>query len=90
MTHPSTAMIGLGRMGSALAGALAEAGVPLTVWNRNPSRAYAFEGRARVARSATEACSSAELVVVVAHRSASYAAYGGLLTAAAALLGYGG
>ena len=33
-----------------------------------------------------ERASSAELVVVVAHRSASYAAYGGLLTAAAALL----
>jgi 3-hydroxyisobutyrate dehydrogenase-like beta-hydroxyacid dehydrogenase len=64
MTHAPTAMIGLGRMGSALAGALAEAGVPLTVWNRNPARAFAFEGRTRVARSASEACSSAELVVL--------------------------
>ena len=52
MTHPATTVIGLGRIGSAVAGALAEAGVALTVWNRNPARAYAFEGRARVARSA--------------------------------------
>ena len=64
MSHPATTVIGLGRMGSALAGALAEAGVPLTVWNRNPARAYAFEGRARLARSAAEACANAELVVL--------------------------
>jgi len=64
MTHPTTTVIGLGRMGSALAGALADAGVPLTVWNRNPARAYAFEGRARLARNAAEACQASELVLL--------------------------
>ncbi|MCC6710089.1 MAG: NAD(P)-dependent oxidoreductase [Gammaproteobacteria bacterium] len=64
MNHPATAMLGLGRMGSALAGALADAGVPLTVWNRTPARAYALEGRARIARSAADACANAELVVL--------------------------
>ncbi|MBK6658906.1 MAG: NAD(P)-dependent oxidoreductase [Proteobacteria bacterium] len=64
MSHPATAMLGLGRMGSALAGALADATVPLTVWNRNPARAYAFEGRARLARSAAQACAEAELLVL--------------------------
>ncbi len=64
MTHPATTVIGLGRMGSALAGVLAEAGIPLTVWNRDAVRAYAFEGRARIARSAAEACVDAELVLL--------------------------
>ena len=64
MPHPATTVIGLGRMGSALAGCLAEAGVPLTVWNRTPARAYAFEGRARIARSAAQACADTELVLM--------------------------
>ena len=64
MSHPPTTVIGLGSMGSALAARLVEAGVPLTVWNRTPTRAYAFAGRARVARSAAEACAGAELVVL--------------------------
>ena len=64
MPHPATTVIGLGRIGSALAGCLAEAGVPLTVWNRTPARAYAFEGRARIARSAAQACADTELVLM--------------------------
>lgn len=64
MNHPPTTVIGLGSMGSAVAARLVEAGVPLTVWNRTPTRAYAFAGRARVAHSAAEACAGAELVVL--------------------------
>ena len=64
MNHPATTVIGLGRMGSAVVSTLAAAGVPLTVWNRTSARAFAFADRARVARSAAEACAEAELVVL--------------------------
>ncbi len=64
MNHPATTVIGLGRMGSALASALAAAGVPLTLWNRSNGRAFAFADRARVARSAAEACAEAELILL--------------------------
>ena len=64
VNHPATTIIGLGRMGSALANALVAAHVPLTVWNRTSTRAYDFADRARVARSAAEACAEAELIVL--------------------------
>ena len=64
VNHPATTVIGLGRMGSALASALAVAHVPLTVWNRTSTRAYGFVDRARVTRSAAEACAEAELIVL--------------------------
>ena len=64
MNYPATTVIGLGRMGSAVAGCLAEAGVPLTVWNRTTSRAYPFAGRGRVAPGAADACAAAELVLL--------------------------
>jgi len=69
--HPNTAVLGLGRMGTAFAARLAASGVPLTVWNRNPGRAYAFEGRARIAREADRACAEAELILLsLSHYSA--------------------
>lgn len=64
MPHPRTAVLGLGRLGAAVADCLARAGVPLTVWNRNPARAYAFGDRARLGASAAEACGDAELIVL--------------------------
>ena len=64
MKHPATAVLGLGRMGAALADRLAAGGVPLTVWNRDPARAYGFADRARVAKSAAAACAAAELIVL--------------------------
>ncbi|MEQ8231728.1 MAG: NAD(P)-binding domain-containing protein [Gammaproteobacteria bacterium] len=63
-THARTAVLGLGRMGHALARCLADAGVPLAVWNRTPGRSGSFEGRASVAASAAAACADAELVVL--------------------------
>jgi 3-hydroxyisobutyrate dehydrogenase len=36
--QPSIAFVGLGRMGSAMASRLLDAGTPLTVWNRTPSK----------------------------------------------------
>ncbi|HEU0236849.1 MAG TPA: NAD(P)-dependent oxidoreductase [Candidatus Limnocylindrales bacterium] len=48
--------VGLGTMGTAMAGHLAAAGYPLTVWNRTPGRAAAL-----VDRGAMEASTPAEL-----------------------------
>jgi len=49
-------LVGLGRMGQAIAGRLLEAGFPLTVYNRTPERA-----RALLARGAAWAATPAEL-----------------------------
>lgn len=50
-------VIGLGRMGEALAGALLDAGHPTTVWNRSPAKADDL-----VARGATRAATPADAV----------------------------
>lgn len=51
-------------MGAALAGALLEAGTPLTVWNRSAGRRDAFASRATIAGSAAEACACADVILV--------------------------
>ncbi|WP_030698482.1 NAD(P)-dependent oxidoreductase [Streptomyces albidoflavus] len=68
--HSSTApaavtVLGLGRMGGALAAAFLAAGHPTTVWNRSPGKADALVVRgARRAGSVAEAVAAAPLVVV--------------------------
>ncbi|RZE95798.1 NAD(P)-binding domain-containing protein [Streptomyces sp. SCA2-2] len=68
--HSSTAptavtVLGLGRMGSALAAAFLAAGHPTTVWNRSPGKADELVARgARRAGSVAEAVAAAPLVVV--------------------------
>ncbi|MGC4789463.1 NAD(P)-dependent oxidoreductase [Micromonospora sp. DT178] len=63
--HRPVAVLGLGAMGRALAGALLAAGHPTTVWNRSPERSAALAGAgADVAGSAAEAVAAGELVVV--------------------------
>ncbi|WP_285732376.1 NAD(P)-dependent oxidoreductase [Kitasatospora phosalacinea] len=58
-------VLGLGAMGSALAGALVEAGWRTTVWNRSAGRAGALVERGAVeAASAAEAVRASPLVVV--------------------------
>lgn len=57
-------VIGLGLMGSALARAFLQAGHELTVWNRTPVKAAAFEGLARIADTVQEACAASDAVVV--------------------------
>jgi 3-hydroxyisobutyrate dehydrogenase-like beta-hydroxyacid dehydrogenase len=64
MTNPHVAMLGLGRMGSALANRFVATGVPLTVWNRSPAKSFPFQGRATVATSAAAACDMADVVVL--------------------------
>jgi len=53
---PRIGFIGLGRMGEPMAGRLVDAGVPLTVWTRSPSKLDQL-----TARGATPATSAADL-----------------------------
>lgn len=64
MTRKIT-FLGLGTMGTALAGAAIEASLDVTVWNRTASRAEPLVARgAATASSATTAIAGAELVVI--------------------------
>lgn len=56
--------IGLGRMGSALAECFIRSGKSLTVFNRSPDKTTQFEGEARIATSAAEACAQSPLTVM--------------------------
>ena len=42
MEHTKIALLGLGLMGSGMAGRLLDAGYPLTIWNRTPDKTQAF------------------------------------------------
>ncbi|MFB7129797.1 NAD(P)-dependent oxidoreductase [Kitasatospora sp. NPDC056273] len=67
LNTPSTplTLLGLGAMGTALAGAWLAAGHPLTVWNRTAARAEGLAARgAAVAATAAEAVAANRLVVV--------------------------
>jgi 3-hydroxyisobutyrate dehydrogenase-like beta-hydroxyacid dehydrogenase len=59
----AVSVIGLGKMGSALAGALLRAGHRVTVWNRSPDKAAGLAG-ASVARSASDALGASPLTIV--------------------------
>jgi 3-hydroxyisobutyrate dehydrogenase len=76
---PRIAFLGLGIMGAGMAGRLLDAGFPLTVYNRNATRARALEGRgAVVADSPRAAASEADIVFsMVADDAASRATWDG-------------
>ena len=58
--------IGIGRMGSAIAGRVLEGGNELTIWNRTPEKTVELAGRgAQVASSVAEACAGAEAVLTM-------------------------
>jgi 3-hydroxyisobutyrate dehydrogenase-like beta-hydroxyacid dehydrogenase len=58
--------VGIGRMGSAIAGRVLEAGHELTVWNRTPEKTADLAGRgARVASSVSDACTGADAVLTM-------------------------
>lgn len=58
------AVLGMGRMGQAVAGRLAEAGHEITIWNRTPGRAPDLvKGGAREAGSIPAAVDGAEIVI---------------------------
>jgi 3-hydroxyisobutyrate dehydrogenase-like beta-hydroxyacid dehydrogenase len=58
--------IGIGRMGSGIAGRVLASGNTLTVWNRTPEKvAELARGGAQVASSVAEACAGAEVVMTM-------------------------
>jgi 3-hydroxyisobutyrate dehydrogenase len=60
------ALIGLGAMGSGMAGQLLKAGFPLAVYNRNAARAAeAVENGARLAHSPREAAADADVILAM-------------------------
>jgi 3-hydroxyisobutyrate dehydrogenase len=60
------AVLGLGTMGRAMAQTAQRSGIPLVVWNRNPSATEVFAGTGvEVARSVAEAAGSAEVVITM-------------------------
>jgi 3-hydroxyisobutyrate dehydrogenase len=73
MAKPRIAILGLGIMGSGMAGRVSGAGFPLVVFNRNRDKASALAGKgATVANSPKEAASQADIVIsVVADDAAS-------------------
>src|ERR1022692_4429566 len=64
MDERSIAVLGMGRMGSAIAEALMVAGHKVTVWNRTPEKTHSFDGRARVAASVVEACRVSDVTIL--------------------------
>lgn len=77
MTRPRIALLGLGIMGSGMAGRLLRAGFPLTVYNRSRERAQALASAgAGVAATAREAATAADIVIaMVADDAASRAVW---------------
>jgi 3-hydroxyisobutyrate dehydrogenase-like beta-hydroxyacid dehydrogenase len=64
-SKPSVTVIGLGAMGSALAGAVLDAGYPTTVWNRTPERTHPLVARGAVAATGVgEAIEASRLIIV--------------------------
>jgi 3-hydroxyisobutyrate dehydrogenase len=64
MEQTKIALLGLGLMGSGMAGRLLDAGYPLTIWNRTPDKTKAFVDRgAKVAKSPRQAVAGATLVI---------------------------
>jgi 3-hydroxyisobutyrate dehydrogenase-like beta-hydroxyacid dehydrogenase len=80
MTEPTVAVLGTGRMGSAMAERLAGQGVSVVVYNRTAERAAGLADRigAAVATSPADAASRADVVIsMVADDAAVHALYGG-------------
>lgn len=64
MEHSRVAVMGLGLMGSGMAGSLLRAGFPVTVFNRSPARATPLaDAGARVASSPRDAAADADVIV---------------------------
>ncbi|HXE81461.1 MAG TPA: NAD(P)-dependent oxidoreductase [Vicinamibacterales bacterium] len=79
MSHPPITLLGLGIMGTGMAGRLLDAGYPLTVYNRTRLRADALAAKgARVADTPREAVAGAAVVIgMVADDQASRAIWTG-------------
>ena len=72
MSKPSVAILGLGIMGSGMAGRLLSANFPLTVYNRNPEKSAAFaSGGADVAKTPREAASRSQIIISMVSNDAA-------------------
>ncbi len=65
LPRTGVAFLGLGAMGAPMAENLIRRGHALTVWNRSVKKSSAFEGRARIASSPSDAVRDAEIVVLM-------------------------
>jgi 3-hydroxyisobutyrate dehydrogenase len=66
MGETKIALIGLGLMGSGMAGRLLDAGYPLTIWNRTPEKIQPLAARgAMVAKSPRQAAAGANVVITM-------------------------
>src|SRR5271156_4248095 len=64
MAQTKIALLGLGLMGSGMAGRLLDAGYPLSIWNRTPGKTQALADRgASVAKSPRDAAAGADVVI---------------------------
>ena len=64
MEETKIALLGLGLMGSGMAGRLLDAGYPLSIWNRTPGKTQALADRgAKVANSPRAAAKDAQVVI---------------------------
>jgi 3-hydroxyisobutyrate dehydrogenase len=64
MEQTKIALLGLGLMGSGMAGRLLDAGYPLSIWNRTQGKTQALADRgARVAKSPRDAAKNAQVVI---------------------------
>ncbi len=64
MEQTKIALLGLGLMGSGMAGRLLDAGYPLSIWNRTPGKTQALADRgAKVAQSPRAAAKEAQVVI---------------------------
>lgn len=79
MSKPRVALLGLGIMGSGMAGRLLAAGFPLTIYNRSRDKAARFQDAgATVAATPREAAARADIVIsIVADDAASKAVWFG-------------
>jgi len=62
-TQSAITFIGVGLMGQPMIRNLLQAGYDLTLWNRTPSKCEPFAGEARIAASAAEAVTQADIVI---------------------------
>jgi 3-hydroxyisobutyrate dehydrogenase len=75
MSKPSVALLGLGLMGSGMAGRLLQAGFPLSLYNRNREKCLPFPG-AFIASTPREAAARSQIVLsMVADDNASRAVW---------------
>jgi 3-hydroxyisobutyrate dehydrogenase len=77
MTKPRVAILGLGIMGSGMAGRVLTAGFPLAVYNRNPEKTAPFaKAGAYIARTPRDAAARADIIIsMLANDTASRAVW---------------